>query len=388
MRSTRNADRNLWTAAATAAGSRQGEGMGRDRHRWQPVAPAPTGLVRPVPPDHEGIDGPTRGQAAGPGWRRTSRGLHVPAAVDGAVPEQRILEQSVRLPDGGAVTGWASLRLHGAGLVDGLDRDGTTPLPVPLALPPSSRLRPHPGAVIMRDRLESAEVRLVCGIPCTAPERGTFDAARIAPPLEESVVALDMACAGEVTSLDRMRTYVADRAGWKGVPRVRRALGLASEHSWSPNETRVRMIWCLSAGLPAPRVNRPLFDLTGRLLGYPDLLDLESGLVVEYDGADHRGATRHSRDVAREDVFRQHGLEVCHVTGPDLARPRSVTDRLLGARSRARWLAPADRTWTIEHPAGWDNGPSLEERLALRELRRESERGWTGGRHGTLDTPP
>ena len=77
----------------------------------------------------------------------------------------------------------------------------------------------------------------------------------------------------------------------------------------------MRLIWVLDAGLPPPRCSRPVFDRSGRLIGYPDLLDVDAGVVGEYDGADHRRALRHSRDVAREEDFRRAGLEYFKVTG-------------------------------------------------------------------------
>ena len=120
-----------------------------------------------------------------------------------------------------------------------------------------------------------------------------------------------------------MRAYLATRAGCRGVRRVSAALDLAGELSRSPNETRMRLVWVLDAGLPAPRVNQPVFDRGGRLLGIVDLLDVEAGLVGEYDGADHRGAARHAGDVGREDELRRAGLEVFRVTGPDLPVDRT-----------------------------------------------------------------
>ena len=109
-----------------------------------PASCPPDGLVRPVPVDPTGRNGPTRGQANGFRWRRTSCGLFVPAMVDAGVPEQRILEQSMRLT-GGAVTGWASCRLHGAAFFDGLRRDGRTLIPVPLNCGPLHQIRRLPG---------------------------------------------------------------------------------------------------------------------------------------------------------------------------------------------------------------------------------------------------
>jgi hypothetical protein len=39
------------------------------------------------------------------------------------------------------------------------------------------------------------------------------------------------------------------------------------------------MFYRRRAGLPRPDVNQPVFDLDGRFLGIPDLLDLEAGLA-------------------------------------------------------------------------------------------------------------
>jgi hypothetical protein len=43
-------------------------------------------------------------------------------------------------------------------------------------------------------------------------------------------------------------------------------------------------------------VNRPVFDQHGHHVATPDLLDVEAGVVGEYDGAMHRGRARHARD--------------------------------------------------------------------------------------------
>jgi hypothetical protein len=204
---------------------------------------------------------------------------------------------------------------------------------------------------------------------------------RTASSLTEAVVAMDMFALGKVTSLHRMREYVDSvGSGRRGTRRVRAGLDLASEHSWSPNESRMHMVWRREAGLPPPLLNRPLFDRHGRLLGYPDLLDVEAGLIGEYDGADHRGARRHSKDVGREDLLRRHGLEVFRVTGPDLRSPGRVRVRMLEARARARWLPEPDRRWTTTPPPGWDPGLTLDQWLDERDLKRELERQWAAER--------
>ena len=83
----------------------------------------------------------------------------------------------------------------------------------------------------------------------------------------------------------------------------------------------MRLRWVLDAGLPPPLCNRPLFDLDGNLIGIPDLFDPVAGLVGEYDGADHKDGERHRADVAREERFRDHGLEYFQIVRGDLQRP-------------------------------------------------------------------
>jgi len=123
-------------------------------------------------------------------------------------------------------------------------------------------------------------------------------------------------------------------------------LGLASERSRSPNESRTRLIWEVDAGLPRPLVNQHVWDLHGNLLGIADLLDVEAGLVGEFDGADHRAARMHTSDIGRQERFERIGFH----------------------RSRARWLPPAQRRWTIEPPPGWEVEPCMDDFLDERDL--------------------
>ena len=78
----------------------------------------------------------------------------------------------------------------------------------------------------------------------------------------------------------------------------------------------------MCTGLPRPRVNRPVYAVDGWFLGIPDLLDEESGLVAEYDGAGHREAKQHARDNAREKLMEHHGLVVVRACASDLGAHR------------------------------------------------------------------
>lgn len=195
---------------------------------------------------------------------------------------------------------------------------------------------------------------MVRGIACAGWLRTTFDGMRRAVSLSDAVVFADMTLAAGVVGYGQLVAYVELHRGWRGVRQAREALALAVTASASPPETRMRLIWVLDAGIPVYRVNQPVFDLGGRLLGIADGLDLESATVVEYDGDDHRGIVQHSADNLREERFEEHGLTVMRATRLDLGRNRQpLAERM--RRTRARGLS-RDRTgdrWTITPPPGW-----------------------------------
>jgi hypothetical protein len=147
------------------------------------------------------------------------------------------------------------------------------------------------------------------------------------------------------------------------------ALRLASERSLSPAETKMRLVWVLDARLPPPLVNQPVWDDGGRLLGVADLFDLATGLVGEYDGATHRTAGQHHKDVLREDRFRRAGLEYLTATGLDLRGPESLAERIRSTWKRAR-EQDRPRRWTTEPPEGWWFTDTAEDRLARRDRLR------------------
>lgn len=322
------------------------------------------------------MTGPTPGQARGPHWRQTSHGLYVPSWVSTEVPEQRILEQSARLSEGGAVTGWASLRIHGGTFFDGLADDGSTRLPVPLNPGPGHQLSKSDSCTVSRDRLFPVEITRRQGISCAVATRALFDEMRYAETWRAAVVAMDMAAAAELVSMKTMLAYLMEHPAWTGVEQARQALTHASEDSLSPKETLMRLIWVLDAGLPPPLCNKPVFTLTGRYVGRPDLLDVEAGVVGEFDGADHRGGSRHARDVEREDRFRRLGFEYFKITGLDMARPEKVVDRMHATRRRALFQAPGQRAWTLDPPAWWQPEPSVDELIAERLWNEELKRQW------------
>lgn len=329
----------------------------------------PAGLVWPCRVDPTGRLGPTRGQARGPAWRRSSYGLYVPADTASSI-EQRIVEAAARLPAYGGLTGWAALRWMGGVWFDGLDDHGRTERPVVIATADSS-IRSRRGVLVSEERLDPRELTGHRGLTVTSAAHSVFFEMRYARGHGEAVRVTDMAAYSDLVSRDEAVAYAAARPGWTGIGRMREALGDMDENAWSPAEVRMRQVWRHDAGLPRPLCNRPVFDLRGNHLGTPDLLDPVVGVVGEYDGALHLEGAQRARDVHREGLFRAAGLEYVTMLAADLADPGAFVTRLLAAYRRAATRPVADRAWTCELPPWWIPTFTVAQRRALDDHQRE-----------------
>jgi hypothetical protein len=307
---------------------------------FHPCCPPPTGLVRPVRVDPDGLTGPTRGAAAGPRWRRSSHGLVVPADVP-LTAEQRIVEAAVRLQSGAMVTGWAALRLAGAAWFDGLAADGRTPQPVPVLLPHAARIR-GPGVLVERTRGALPGPVERYGIPCAPSEVALLHEARRASTRRRAGVMVDMALAARAVDLDALRALASRR---RQPDAVAYALERACGECRSPKESEMLQVWEGGLGLPRPLMNRRVLDLSGRVIAVVDLLEAESGTCGEYNGASHRSRERQRRDEERADALRDVGLELFVLVAGD---PERVwRERMQSARKRALWLPPGQRRWRV-----------------------------------------
>lgn len=322
-----------------------------ETHHWHPRADRPDDLVVPVRVDPTGREGPTRHQAAGPKWRQTSAGHHVPAGAPTHV-EQRILEQGSRIRTYGAVTGWAALRWRGGQFFDGTAPYGADPLPVPLVTG-GRDLRPDPRVRISKAQLAPDERELVAGIWTAVATRAVFDELRRHGDARQAMVDVEMAIAAKLMDIAGFRSYLSGRNAWTGIGLAREVAAVAGLGCRSPQEVRMALVWMWDAGLPRPLCNVPIFDLEGRLIAIVDLLDIVAGCVGEYQGADHKEGEKHREDVAREQRLRDHGLECFEVVGGDLQDRELTVKRMVNARERSRFEPVSRRSWTLRQPAWW-----------------------------------
>lgn len=322
-------------------------------------------LAVPLPVGVSG--GPsTPGQARGPRWRRTVPGLFVPEPSSALLPEQRILEVGLSLRRGG-VSGWAALRWYGGTWFHGRDADGTTLRDVPVAS--ALHLRTPPHAVVTEERIAPSDFTCHDGLVCTTPVRSVFNEMRASQSLWQACVVAEMAFFNDLVSLEELRAYVQEHPRLIGVRRARDRLGWLDENTWSPQEVRMRDLWTKVAELPRPQCNVPVFDRSGALVGVPDLLDEEAGLVGEYDGAVHLHQRR--ADLDREARFRALGLEYVTMVAGDAQAPERMAGRIRAARRRAGFRAPSERAWTLQQPHWWVPRETVEQRRELWGTRHE-----------------
>lgn len=299
-------------------------------------------------------------------WRRTGHGLYLPARLDADSLEQRLVEIGTALPAGSGLTGWAALAWLRTRWADGTGADDHD-LPVPV-LVPNHRTRTRPGVLISAEMIRPGEIRAIDGLPITSPLRSVCFEARHARSLTESVRWLDVTLAADLVSLEELAAYQGTLTAWTGVPRLREAITLADENSWSPMETEMRLQWVLSLGITTVMANRPVFDADGSFVGTPDLLDPEAGVAGEYDSGLHLPGVQRAKDIRREGLFRRVGLEYVTMTAVDRRDPADFLQRTIDAQRRARHLT---RSWTIDPPPWWTPTTTVAARRALTDAQRE-----------------
>lgn len=278
------------------------------------------------------------------------------------------------MPDDGAVTGWAALRWLGAVSFGG-EENGRI-LPVPL-LVGNHRIRQQPGTRVSAERMTRDDRGCVDGLRVTTAVRSVCFEMRDARDLTAAVKTMDAVAAWDLVSRQEASDYTAEfLSGWTGVEQCLQAIAAADENSWSPMEVEMRLLW---QGLGIHRIlcNHPIFDLDGRHIGTPDLLDVQAGVVGEYDGALHLEGAQRAKDLKREGAFRRAGLEYVTMVAGDRQDPSDLMVRTIDARRRALASADRPRRWTVVPPEWWTPTVTVAQRRALTDAQRARYvRGW------------
>jgi len=289
--------------------------------------------------------GVTRDQLRGAGYCQLGAGFYRWVGLKES-PQLLLSVFARRLPAGAAFSGLTAAWLHG------LDVAPCNPIEVTIPEPIGTRRRA--GASVSRTALSREEIVQRRGLPATSALRTVVDLGG-RDPLIEGVVAADMFLHAELVSMDKLRAYIAEHPGAKGIARLRRVVDLAEPKAESAMETRLRMLLVL-ARLPRPEVQVSIHDDQGRFLGRPDLLYLTQRLAIEYDGGNHRD--RMVDDNRRQNGLIGAGFRLLRFTAADVyVTPETVVMQVRGALYAAGRLAlPKDPTglaqksWLISRP--------------------------------------
>lgn len=309
-----------------------------------------------------------RGTLRGGRYDRTAPGFHRGVVDPHRAPSstQRILDAKAAMPDGALIAGWAAAYVHGIDALDGLDDVTLAPLPVPVLLPPGHHRADSVGIRYLQSR-RLAQGVVVEDVPVTSLLRTAFDLTRLAPDLTESVVVLDAFLGARRVKPDTLHRAVERLTGRRGVRQARRAVELARVGVRSTWETRLRMFALLEVGLTDLEPNRAVFGRAGELIGIPDLLAVDAGLALEYDGATwrsaraagHRDREQHREDNAREERLERAGLIVVRAEKSDLIRHRAaLADRIRSAHADGLTRDRTRDRWTLDEPTGWYGLPA------------------------------
>jgi hypothetical protein len=301
-------------------------------------------------------DGSSRRILRGTAWDHALHGIARPAGVALDEVSERITTAVGAMTDCCALGGWASGYVQGVGIWDGYDRLGRA-RDVLVHCLPGSQLRRRTGVRPTESRVWPGELTEAFGVAMTTLPRATFDELCMAPNLTEAVVALDGALCvltGEhAVTVPGIQSVTDRHRKRRGVVRARRSLDLGHHRALNPWETRLRLRALEELPIECLLVNVPVFSPSGTLLGIPDLLDPESGLVLESDGGGHRDEEQHAYDNEREELFEDSGLTVIRFGSVDHRKRPIMAGRLRAGHQRALVRSRSAMSWTLTVPAWW-----------------------------------
>ncbi|WP_221585022.1 DUF559 domain-containing protein [Microbacterium sp. G2-8] len=120
----------------------------------------------------------------------------------------------------------------------------------------------------------------------------------------------------------------------RGAKKLREALPQIRLDSWSPKETRTRLV-LTRAGLPEPDLNVDVFDDWGRFLACVDLCFPRQKVAVEYQGWHH--SAQYAQDIERIERLRAAGWIVIQVTSELTLHPQELARRVHAALRSRGW---------------------------------------------------
>jgi hypothetical protein len=207
----------------------------------------------------------------------------------------------------------------------------------------SGKSRRSSGLQAHRASCAAEDVVSVGGLPVTSVARTVLDCARILP-FDHAVVLADAALHRALVTKVELAGQLARQARVPGVRGAAAVLSFADGRSESAGESHSRVV-LHRAGLPAPRLQVPVFDVDEMPLGTADFGYPLARVIGEFDGHTPFGRLRSGEfpfdvpaqektaEQEREHRLRLAGWRVIRWTWADLAAPNELLARLSAALS-------------------------------------------------------
>ncbi len=166
-----------------------------------------------------------------------------------------------------------------------------------------------------------------------------------APMLDlDDLVVLGDQVARRLGSVAPLGLAVAGRVRPRSKRVMEAALPLLRSRSWSPMETRARLVFA-RAGLPEPLLNHDIRDAAGEWLATGDFVWEEQKVIGEYQGEVHAGLARRRADNGRRLLAEDDDWAYLELFAADIFRPGPRTTALTRL---ARLLGIDPRTLALD----------------------------------------
>lgn len=247
-------------------------------------------------------------------FHRLTHGLYVPAGSAEDLRSRCLMLLRV-LPGGSAFSGPTAAQLRGW-------RQPQWPeaMPVCVDVPETAGNPKRRGLRVNHGRLPQADFDEVHGIPVTTPARTLADLAALVG-LPDLVIMLDHALSRDRTLMDALRE-LAGRRGRRGVRLLRQGLALADRRAESAGESLLRVVHQMGRIPVEPQA--AIFGRDGEWLARADLRIKGTRRLHEYDGAVHRDARTHARDLSRDRTLAREGYVRYGYTMSSLGTPHHI----------------------------------------------------------------
>lgn len=229
-----------------------------------------------------------------------------------------------RMPPHGVYSGATAGYIHGIPLpLTFLEDDG-----IDVSVPKGTRAPRHRGVVGHQVTATWDELTTVSGLPVTGVERTWCDLASVLD-VPDLVAAGDWLIHWRALRTTKAKLAAAARQypsmRWRN--RRATALALLNDRAESPKESRLR-VHLVTAGLPEPEVNVPIYDGTRRL-GRVDLVYHRYKLIIEYEGEQHlTDVAQWRKDIERVNAFADLGYRTIRATAADDRDPTTLIERV------------------------------------------------------------